>query len=432
MLAQASSNASLALSLASLPEPRRRAILAQLTPAEAEALEWEWGFWARPKQRTPEGDWNTWLIVAGRGFGKTRVGAEGVLEAQRRGAMNIALIGETVADTRKVMVEGKLSGILACSPPWNRPKYLPSQRLLRWPNGAIATTYSAEEPDQLRGPQHDFAWGDEVAKWRYRDTWDQLQFGLRLGSNPRTIATTTPRPTPLMKELLEEKGTVVTRGSTYENRANLAPKFLAKIRQKYEGTRLGRQELHAEILDDAPGALWRRVEMLEPHRVSKHPELRRIVVAVDPSVSATSSTAETGIVVAGLGDDGHAYVLEDGTLEHPTPNEWGSQVVSLFSKHEADRVVGEVNNGGDLVESNVLTVARDKKITVAFKQVRASRGKAVRAEPIAGLYEQGRVHHVGYFPMLEDELCGWEPGVSEESPNRLDALVWAITELMLG
>jgi phage terminase large subunit-like protein len=432
MLDQASSSDSLALLLAKLPEQRRKAILAQLTKAEAEALEWEWGFWARPKQRTPPGDWNTWLILAGRGFGKTRVGAEGVLEAQRNGAMNIALIGETVADTRKVMVEGKLSGILACSPPWNRPKYLPTQRILRWPNGAIATTYSAEEPDQLRGPQHDFAWGDEVAKWRYRDTWDQLQMGLRLGSNPRTIATTTPRPTPLIKELIAGEATgatAVTRGSTYENRANLAPKFIAKILAQYEGTRLGRQELYAELLDDAPGALWSRGRIEELRvKQAQVPALRRVVVAVDPAVTSNEDSDETGIVCAGLGPDGHAYVLEDGTLSKATPNQWAQQVIALYKRHNADRVVAEVNNGGDLVETNIRTADRH----VSFSKVHASRGKAVRAEPIAALYEQGKVHHVGMFAALEDQMTGWDPAHSLKSPDRMDALVWALTELMMG
>lgn len=434
MLAQASSENSLALSLASLPEPRRKAILAQLTTAEAEALEWEWEFWARPKQRIPEGDWNTWLILAGRGFGKTRVGAECVLEAQRQGAMNIALVGETVADTRKVMVEGKFSGILDCAPPWNRPKYLPTQRKLTWPNGAIATTYSAEEPDQLRGPQHDFAWGDEFAKWRYKDAWDQLQMGLRLGANPRAVLTTTPRPTPAILELIKEeasgKGTIiVTRGSTYENKANLSAKFIERIRDKYEGTRLGRQELHAEVLDDAPGALWKRGRIEELRIVPKEvPQLRRVVVAVDPAVSANEDSDETGIVCVGLGANGHFYVIEDATLSMATPNQWAQQVVAVYKRHKADRVVAEVNNGGDLVEANIRNADRH----VAVSKVHATRGKAIRAEPIAALYEQGKVHHIGSFAKLEDQMVTWDPAFAAKSPDRMDALVWAMTELTGG
>lgn len=424
-----SSNDSLALSLAKLPEPQRRAILDQLSPAEAEAIRWEWGFWARPGQRRPPGDWNIWLILAGRGYGKTRVGAQAILEAVELGhAKRIALVAETAADARDVMVEGE-SGIMACAPPWNRPSYQPSKRRLKWPNGAIATTYSAEEPDQLRGPQHDFAWGDEIAKWRYADAWDQLQMGLRLGLNPRTVATTTPRPTPLIKELFKDPGTVVTRGSTYENRANLSPKFIARVLAKYEGTRLGRQELEAEILDDAPGALWKRGRIEELRVMPKDvPRLTRIVVAVDPAVTANEDSDETGIVCAGLGVDGHAYIIEDGSLSKATPNQWAQQVVALYKRHKADRVVAEVNNGGDLVETNIRTA--DKHI--AFTKVHASRGKAVRAEPVAALYEQGKVHHIGMFATLEDQMTSWDPVYSAKSPDRMDALVWALTELMLG
>lgn len=414
--------------LARNPELRKR-FIESLSQEEAYQLEYEWNrFWARPKQVMPPGDWRVWLILAGRGFGKSKTGAQTVRYKVERGeAGRIALIGETAADARDVMVEGE-SGILASSPPWFRPKYEPSKRRLTWPNGAIATTYSADDPEQLRGPQHDFAWGDEAAKWRYaQECNDQLMFGLRLGADPRAVLTTTPKPIPLLKEMLRDPLVVVTKGSTFENRGNLAPKFLDSILRKYEGTRLGRQELEAELLDDAPGALWKR-EALEADRVLKAPELERIVVAIDPSVSATSEEAETGIVVAGRGVDGHGYILDDGTLVRPTPEEWANKAVNLYTLHEADRVIGEVNNGGDLVEMAIRAVDRN----VSFKQVRASRGKAVRAEPIAALYEQHRVHHVGTFAALEDQQCQWEPGVSTWSPNRVDALVWALTELMLG
>jgi phage terminase large subunit-like protein len=411
-------------------DPQAKAeFLAALTEDEARGLAYDWGFWARPKQIEPAGNWRFWLILAGRGFGKTRTGAQTTNARVERGqAARVALVAETAADARDVMVEGE-SGILASAPPWFRPKYEPSKRRLTWPNGAVATTYSADEPDQLRGPQHDFAWADELAKWRYPDAWDQLCFGLRLGDDPRAVVTTTPRPTPIVKALIADPLCVTVRGSTLENRANVARQWLADILRKYEGTRLGRQELDAEILDDAPGALWKR-EQIDADRVHAFPSLLRIVVAIDPSVSSDAEESETGIVVAGLGEDGHAYVLADGSLVRPTPEEWGASAIALYNTHQADRVVGEVNNGGDLVEANIRAVARDQSI--AFKQVRASRGKQVRAEPIAALYEQHRVHHVGLLPILEDQLCQWEPGMSAWSPNRLDALVWALTELDLG
>lgn len=414
--------------------PRLRAeFLASLSDDEAKLLDHSWRFWGRPKQFEPEGDWQFWLVLAGRGFGKTRTGAE-VVQARAASGKHrrIALVAETAADARDVMVEGE-SGILAVAPPWFKPKYEPSKRRLTWPNGCQATTYSGDEPDQLRGPQHDFAWADELAKWRYAEAWDQLCFGLRLGDNPQAVVTTTPRPTAIIKALVADPLCRVTKGSTDENRGNVAPKWLSTILRKYRGTRLGRQELDAEILDDAPGALWKR-DGIERDRVIKCPELVRIVVAIDPSVSSESDEEDpqqqpaTGIIAAGLGVDGHGYVLADASLEKPTPEQWGSAAVALYNTHEADRIVGEVNNGGDLVESNIRSISRE----VSFRQVRASRGKQVRAEPIASFYEQHLVHHVGAFPLLEDELCQWEPGVSAWSPNRLDALVWALTELMLG
>lgn len=410
-------------------DPRAQAeFLASLTESEALALQYDWSFWGRPKQQEPPGDWWYWLILAGRGFGKSRTGGEWVNLRANNGARRIALVGETAADVRDVMVEGP-SGILACAPPWNKPRFEPSKRRLTWPNGCIGITYSAETPDQLRGPEHDTAWCDELAKWKHPDAWDQLLFGMRRPDLvPKVLVTTTPRPTPMIKALIADPQTRITRGSTYENQANLAPAFLKKIRDKYEGTRLGRQELEAEVLDDAPGALWKRTEMIDAYRVTKMPHLVRIVVAIDPSVSSDSAAAETGIVAAGLGEDGHGYVLEDVSVQQPTPEQWGKAAVTLYHKIEADNVIGEVNNGGDLVESNINSV--DKQ--VPFKQVRASRGKHVRAEPISSLYQQGKVHHVGMFAQLEDQMCQWEPGVSTWSPNRVDALVWALSELMLG
>lgn len=411
--------------IASRPEQARATAIQSLSLEEALYLLHDWTFWARPEQLIPPGDWRVFLILAGRGWGKTRTGAETVAEWVRSGkCRRIALVAPTAADARDVMIEGE-SGLLNVGQPQERPTYEPSKRRLTWPNGAIATVFSADKPDRLRGPQHDGAWADEIAAWRYPEAWDQLMFGLRLGDDPRVVATTTPRPIPLIKELVESDTTYVVRGSTYDNRANLAPAFFEKIIARYEGTRLGRQELYAEILTDVPGALWNR-SMIEASRVSKVPTtLRRIVVSIDPAASANEDSAETGIIVAGIGEDGHGYVLEDVSLT-ASPDKWARQAVSAFYVHGADRIVAEVNNGGDMVEHTLRTVDR----TVPYKAVRASRGKEIRAEPVAALYEQGRIHHVGYFGPLEDQLCTWLPG--EKSPDRLDALVWALTELMLG
>lgn len=451
-----SSQLSEAMKIAMLPESERIRVLSSLTREEAKALNWDWKFWGRPAQMEPEGSWwNTWLVMAGRGFGKTRLGSEWVrslicgrtpMAAGR--VSRIALVAETAADGRDVMVQGR-AGILATHPPDFRPRYVKSDRALYWPNGAIALLFSAEDPEQLRGPEHEAAWCDELAKWRYaRDTWDMLQFGLRIGDNPRQLVTTTPRPIPLLRHLLSEEGksVVVTRGRTFDNAANLASSFVGQMKRRYEGTRLGRQELDAELLDDVKGALWSR-SMLErrteanrtaagmsiddAHRV---PPLRRIVVGVDPSgsrgdVDPEEATDDIGIVVVGEADDDVYYVLEDATV-NGSPDEWGRSVVSTFRKRQADLVVAEENYGGAMVQYTIRTV--DRKIP--YKPVRASRGKHVRAEPVAALYEQGKVRHVGAFPELEDQMCsmtrlGYE---GKGSPDRLDALVWAITELAFG
>jgi len=365
-----------------------------------------------------------WLLLAGRGFGKSRTGAEWVREQVESGrSRRIALVAPTAADVRDVMIEGE-SGLLAICPPWNMPVYESSKRRLTWPNGAIATTYSAEEPDRLRGPQHDAAWCDEVAAWRYPETWDMLMFGLRLGVDPRCVVTTTPKPIPIIRNLLKNPTTAITRGSTYENRANLAEAFFEQIVAQYEGTRLGRQELYAEVLDDVEGALWTRA-LIDQHRVKVAPELKRIVVAIDPAITASDDSDETGIVVAGLGVDNHGYALDDLSLR-ASPDGWARRAVEAYHARKADRIVAEVNQGGDMVEYTIRTV--DPRASI--KKVHAARGKQTRAEPIVALYEQGRIHHVGVLPQLEEQMCNWVPGM--DSPDRMDAAVWAFTELMLG
>jgi len=410
--------------IASLDEATRATILSELSANEAAEILEDWRFWARPDQIAPDGNWRVWLIMAGRGFGKTRCGAEWVHEQIRQGRERIALVGETKADVRDVMVEGE-SGILATAGR-NRPLYEPSKRRLTWPNGAIGVCYSGDEPDQLRGPQHDAAWLDELAKYRYaEETWSNLDLGLRLGESPQAVITTTPRPVQIMRELVADELVTVTRGSTYDNLQNLAESFAKRIVERYEGTRLGRQELHAEILDDVVGALWSR-EMIDAHRLRETPpHFERIVVGVDPAVTSGEDADETGILVAGMiGNRG--YVVEDLSGQY-TPQEWAIQAIKAYYKYNADRIVAEVNQGGDMVEHTIRTVDRN----VSYKAVRAARGKILRAEPIAALYEQGRIHHCGTFAALEDQLCMYTHE-SRDSPDRLDALVWALTDLMLG
>jgi predicted phage terminase large subunit-like protein len=394
----------------------------------ADALADDWAAHARPEQISPPGAWAVWLILAGRGWGKTRTGAEWVRnQAEGSKAARIALVGATASDVRDVMIEGE-SGILAISPDHNRPIYSPSKRRLEWENGAIAVAYSAEEPDRLRGPQHSAAWIDELASFaNLESTWAMLQFGLRLGRNPQQLVTTTPRPLKLLKQLIARSDCVTTRGSTYDNRQNLPPSFFSQIIRKYEGTRLGRQELNAELLEDIEGALW-STTVIEACRVPKdHPlDLNRIVVAIDPAISVGENSDSTGIIIAGIGFDGHGYVIEDITGKY-SPTEWAMRAVAAYKRHKADRIVAEANQGGAMVESTLRAVDAN----VPVKLVHASRGKVTRAEPISALYEQFRVHHVGGFPELEDEMTSFEPG-SPNSPDRMDALVWALTELMIA
>jgi phage terminase large subunit-like protein len=418
-----------AASIAQLPPHVQRQALAALSKTERDQLAWTWAFTARPEQLIPAGDWTYWLVLAGRGFGKTRTGAETVRQWIKDGRRYVNLIGATAADARDVMVEGE-SGILAVCPKWERPEYKPSQRKLVWPTGAESLIFSADEPDRLRGPQHDALYCDEIAAWRYAESWQQAQMGLRLGHQPRVVITTTPRPTKLIRELIADPATHVTRGKTYDNRAHLAPSFFDAVLRRYEGTRLGRQEIDGEVLDDNPGALFRRDD-IDKARVLRAPDLQRIVVAIDPAATSSEGADDTGIVAAGVAlVDGvqHGYILHDLTC-HDTPMGWAKRSVAAYADLKADRIIGEANNGGDMIEDLIRTV----DASVSYRKVTATRGKQVRAEPIASLYEQGRIHHVGSLPKLEDEMCEWDPlDATARSPNRLDAMVWALTELMLN
>ncbi|WP_090270348.1 DNA-packaging protein [Thalassovita taeanensis] len=426
--------------IASASAEVQRAFLDELSEGELLALPYLFEFWALDHQLPPEGDWRAWVIMGGRGAGKTRAGAEWV-RAQVEGARpldagrasRVAIVGETIDQAREVMVFGE-SGILACSPPDRRPDWHAGRRMLIWPNGATAQIFSAHDPEALRGPQFDAAWVDELAKWKKaQDTWDMLQFGLRLGEAPQVCVTTTPRNVGVLKELLKLPATVVTHAPTEANRAYLAESFLEEVQARYAGTRLGRQELEGVLLEDAEGALWTSA-MLEGLRRDMAPEMDRIVVAVDPPVTGHAGSDECGIVVVGVRSGGAVsdwtgYVLEDASISAASPTQWARRAVQMMEKWGADRMVAEVNQGGDLVEA----VVRQVDPMVPFKKVHASRGKVARAEPVAALYEQGRVWHLRGLGALEDQMCamtaqGFE---GKGSPDRVDALVWALHELIL-
>lgn len=416
-------NASLIQFFASLTENQRTKILSEFTEEELFLLQNDWQLLARPAQRIPSGNWFTWLLRSGRGFGKTRAGSETVIQWAQAGYSPIALVGQTKADVRDTMVEIGDSSIMKVAPLWYRPVYEPSKRRLTFPNGSICLIYSGDEPDQLRGPQHQKAWVDELAKFKYpQETWDNLEMGLRKGDNPQVICTTTPRPIKIIRDLIADPKTVETRGNTLDNALNLNPLFLERMKEKYQGTRLGRQELNGDILDDNPEALWRRSD-IDDNRCYKIPELSYVVIGIDPAATSKAGSDDTGIIAAGKDDKGHYYILGDYTI-HDTPQKWSEAAITAYHKHKANVIIGETNNGGDMVEHTLKKI--DPKIP--FQAVHASRGKAIRAEPISALYEQGKVHHFGTFPELEDQLCEWVPGV-EKSPDRLDALVWAITKL---
>jgi len=417
--------------LATLPEAERRRIIGGLGET-VRSIEHHWPTWARPGQRAPAGDWHVWLMLGGRGFGKTRAGAEWVrAQVEQAPGVQVALVGATYAEARAVMVEGE-SGLLAIAPPGSAPCWEPSLRRLRWPGGGTAYVYSAAEPEALRGPQHHFAWADEIAKWKGGDAaWDNLAMGLRLGQAPRIVATTTPRPVPLVRRLMALPGVTVTRGRTAENRAHLADSFVATMEALYGGTRLGRQELDGELIAEIEGALWSRA-LIEACRRDRMLPAVRTVVAVDPPAGAGAASDACGIVAVALGADGVAQVIEDASVQGATPEGWARAVSACAARQGADRVVAEANNGGAMVDS----VLRAADRAMPVKLVHASRGKVARAEPVAALYEAGRAVHVGAFPQLEDEMAGLLSGGAYvgpgRSPDRADALVWAMTELMLG
>jgi len=430
--------------LRELPDDKLQEALSLLKPHEAEEIIYTWELWARDNQLEPlelrNGEKDFWVFNAGRGSGKTRAGAEWVRHRIKSGDKRIACVAPTNSDIRRVMVEGD-SGLLSVC--WSGdktykggkmgfPNWAPTNRTLTWDNGAKVEFYSAEDPERLRGPQFHSAWCDEIAAWRnMRDVWDMLQFCVRLGKHNKTMITTTPKPVRLMRELIANPRSVVSKGSTYDNKDNLSPSFIKGMEDTYEGTRLGRQELYAEILNEAAGALW-NMDMLDaaglaPQDVPDPDHLSRIVVAVDPAITSNEESDLTGIIVAGIDVNGKGYVLEDGTGNF-TPREWAAKAVSLYYKYKADRIVAERNQGGDMVRHTIET----EDPTVPIRLVSASRGKMARAEPVSALYEQGKVFHAPGLDLLEQQLVIWEPLGSVGSPDRLDALVWAITDLMLG
>ena len=424
--------------LVELPESERRTALAELTENERSELRWHWHLWARGSQVAPPGEWRVWVVMAGRGFGKTRTGAEWVRQhAEADPQARIALVGASLAEARAVMVEGE-SGVLSVSPPYRRPRFEPSLRRLSWDNGAQAMLYSAGEPDSLRGGQHSQAWCDEIGKWdeagqRATQAWDNLLFGMRLGEHPRVVATTTPRAVPLVLRLLQESGddagVKVTRGRTEDNQANLPVRFVRDVRRAFGRSQLARQELDGELVLDREDALWTRALVERARERLGEMALIRIVIGVDPPASARGDAC--GIIVCGLGEDGIARVLADASVARASPERWARAVADAAEVWKADRVIAEANQGGAMVES----VLRAADVAMPVRLVHARAGKSARAEPVAALYEAGRVRHCGDFPKLEDQLCGMLAGGEYEgpgrSPDRADAAVWALTELLL-
>ncbi len=414
-----------------------RAFIHSLSPAQLRCLMWHWPFWARENQQPPLGDWHAWLLLGGRGSGKTRAGAEwiraqveGSSPLQGSACRRVALVGPTLLDAREVMIEGE-SGLRRCCAPDRRPVYSASRRRLEWPNGAVAYIYSSEDPDSLRGPQFEVAWCDEFCSWTYiEQTRDMLRFALRLGQKPRMVVTTTPKPIEPLRQMLDDTQTVISHARTHENKL-LPDYFLKEIERRYGGTWLGRQEMDGELIDDPVGALWTRDQLAQVFNQDEL-ALERIVVAVDPPISCGIDADECGIIVAGMNyvdERAQAWVLADRSLQGVRPEAWARVVMQAYEDFEADQIVAEANQGGEMVRTVLHLANPDAPV----KLVHASRGKQVRAAPVAALYEQGRVHHRGRFPMLEDQMCafGAHGFSSKKSPDRVDALVWAITALVL-
>ncbi len=427
--------------ISKLPDDERADFIQALNIDEQALVDNAWPLIARREQLPPPGDWSVWINLAGRGAGKTRSGSEWIIENHRSGRMtNTALIGATVGDVRKYMIDGN-SGIVKTAPDDFKPIHNPSLRKVVWPNGTESHTYSAEDPERLRGPNHDGAWADELAAWQYlEETWDMLEYTLRVSENPRVYVSTTPKPRLVLRRLIEEADTVLTRGSTFDNWKNLSPKFQRRMREKFVGTRLGRQELYAELLDEAEGALFER-DLIDKARITEAqcPEIVRSVVSIDPAATDTELASETGIIVSGIDEQPipHGYVLEDLSGRY-SPEQWARKAILAYEGHEANGIIAERNNGGDMVKYTIETTAKTmfsnqeiRSPNVPVRVVFASKGKFARAEPISAMAEQGRIHHVGNFSALEDQQCTWEPDSKFRSPDRLDAFVWGFTDLML-
>lgn len=433
--------------LRQLTKPQIEQFASKLAKKEAEQLYFDWYLWARDDQLPPNlqpknarANWQNWILLGGRGAGKTRAGAEwiramalGIKPFATKPAWRIALIGETFNDVREVMLEGE-SGLLNIHPPQQKPTYIASRKRLEWPNGAVANLFSAEEPESLRGPQFHVAWCDEFAKWQYDEqVWDMLQFGMRLGDNPQIVITTTPRNKKQLKNLLSSEKSFVSKASTFDNRQNLAAIFLHNINENYAGTNLGRQELYGEIIEDRQGALWNS-DLIEKLRRRKkdydYADFNRIILAIDPPATSHKKSNACGMIVAARGNDKKAYILADITMEAASPIKWATKAVQTYHQFNVDRIVAEVNQGGEMVE----TILRTVDANISYAAVFARKDKKSRAEPVAALYEQGRIHHIGMFELLEDEMCNFDQQIaaSQKSPDRVDALVWAVSHLLLN
>ena len=412
--------------LAQKSKKERDEILSNLSKEKLLNFKYDWQVRARPEQKTPTVEFTFWLVMAGRGWGKTRTATEWIIEQVRKGYTKLGLVGPTASIVRDIMIEGD-SGILTISRPDFFPLYEPSKRKLTWPNGAVAHLYSAEEPDRLRGSQYQKMWAEELAVWKYPEAWDMAKLSLRIGANPQAVISTTPKPKRVIRELINDKNCVVSGGPTFDNRQNLSESFLRTIVDKYEGTTLGQQEIYAILLEELPDALWQRA-VIANNRVSdiNLDELVRIVVGIDPAGTGKETSSETGIMVCGVDSNLEGYVIDDLSCRK-RPKGWASIAIKAYYRYKADRIIAEVNFGGDMVESVIRNVDKN----VSYKSIYASRGKRARAEPVSALYEQGRIHHVGVFKDLEDQQCNFTPE-TKTSPDRIDALVWCFTDLIIN